>query len=212
MSTADAARYPVPAAEHRVRDEVQRSRFLTVLAPAPSVEAAQAVVAAVRAEFPEATHHCWAHVVGPPGSTARIGLSDDGEPHGTAGRPMLTALLHSGVGDIVAIVVRWYGGTKLGTGGLARAYAGGVTAALATLPTRERVARTTLSLRVAHGDVGAVRQLLAGHEATLVAEAYGAEATYVVAVPTVAREVLEQALRDATRGTIVVHEGEPPAG
>ena len=212
MSTTDTARYPVPAAEHRVRDEVQRSRFLTVLAPAPTIEAAQAVVAAVRAEFPEATHHCWAHVVGPPGSTARIGLSDDGEPHGTAGRPMLTALLHSGVGDIVAVVVRWYGGTKLGTGGLARAYAGGVTSALATLPTRDRVARTTLSLRVAHADVGAVRQLLAAHEATLVDEAYGAEVRYVVAVPTAARAALEGALRDATRGTAVIREADAPTG
>jgi hypothetical protein len=111
------APYRVPAGEHRARDEISRSRFVTTLAPAPSLAEAHAFVARVRAEFPDATHNCWAFVVGPPGSTGRVGLSDAGEPHGTAGRPMLTALLHSGVGDVAAVVTRYYGGTKLGTGG-----------------------------------------------------------------------------------------------
>ena len=90
-------------------------------------------------EFPDATHNCWAYVAGPPASTGRVGMSDAGEPHGTAGRPMLTVLLHSGVGEIAAVVTRYYGGIKLGTGGLVKAYGGAVLAALEALPRVERI-------------------------------------------------------------------------
>src|SRR5512146_1043212 len=132
-------RYPIPARAHRTQEEIKRSRFITTLGAAATAEAASEFVALVTAEFPDATHNCWAFVAGPPGSTDRIGMSDAGEPHGTAGRPMLNALLHGRVGDIVAVVTRYYGGTKLGTGGLVRAYAGCVQHALETLPTTERV-------------------------------------------------------------------------
>src|SRR5690349_3350547 len=135
----EARRYLVPARVHRVEQEVQKSRFVTTAAPAPTVEEARAFIARVREEFPDATHNCWAYVAGPPGSTAQVGMSDDGEPHGTAGRPMLTVLLHSGVGDICAVVTRYFGGTLLGTGGLVKAYSGGVQLALVDLPTIERV-------------------------------------------------------------------------
>ena len=127
-------RYPVPAAVHRVEQEISRSRFITTVARASTIDEATDFIRRVGAEFADATHNCWAYVIGPPGDTARIGMSDAGEPHGTAGRPMLSALLYSGVGDVVAVVTRYYGGTKLGTGGLVRAYGGGVQQALATLP------------------------------------------------------------------------------
>ena len=92
-----AGRYPIPAGAVRVEEEIKRSRFITTLAPAQTLEAARAFVAQISAEFDDATHNCWAYVVGPPGSTSQIGMSDDGEPHGTAGRPMLNVLLHAGV-------------------------------------------------------------------------------------------------------------------
>ena len=107
-------------------------------------EGAAALVARLREEFPDANHHCWAFVVGPPGSTARVGSSDAGEPSGTAGRPMLEALVHGPVGDAAAVVVRWFGGVKLGTGGLARAYSGAVRDALEVLTERERSCRLEL--------------------------------------------------------------------
>lgn len=113
------ASYRVPAGHHRVEDVVARSRFVTTLAHAPTAAAAHAVVAQIRDELPDATHHCWAFVAGSPGSTTHIGLSDAGEPKGTAGRPILTVLLYSGIGEVVAVSSRWFGGTKLGTGGLA---------------------------------------------------------------------------------------------
>ena len=90
-------------------------------------------------KFKDATHNCWAFQTDEPGSTRSIGCSDDGEPHGTAGKPMLNVLCHSNVGEIVAVVTRYYGGTKLGTGGLARAYSDSVKAALDVLDTSEKI-------------------------------------------------------------------------
>lgn len=193
-------RYAVPAAEHRTRDEISRSRFLTTLAPAESAEAAHALVARLRAEHPDATHHCWAFVIGPPGSTGRIGMSDDGEPHGTAGRPMLTALLHGGVGDVAAVVTRWYGGTKLGTGGLARAYGGCVQRALDTLPRGERVSWVGCTITIGYGDVTVVQQLIDAHEGRVDEERYAADVTYVLALPDSRLAGFVAAVRDATRG------------
>ncbi len=194
------ARYPVPARVHAVEETIQRSRFRTVLAHAPEPEAAHAFVARMREEHPDATHWCWAFVAGPPGSTTRMGMSDDGEPHGTAGRPMLTALLHGGVGEIVAVCVRWYGGTKLGTGGLSRAYAGGVKLALESLPTRERVARVPVEITVGYADVDGLQRLLEELEVRVDEEDYGATVRYRCAVPEESLERLERAVADLTRG------------
>jgi uncharacterized YigZ family protein len=162
-------------------------------------------------EFPDATHNCWAFVVGPPGSTGRVGMSDDGEPHGTAGRPMLTALLHSGLGDVAAVVTRYYGGTKLGTGGLVRAYGGCVAAALASAPTIERVTWVRLDAVVAYDAVSAVQQLVAAHGGRVAAETYAAEVHYALDLPEGAVDRFAAALRDATRGRARLDAGEGPA-
>jgi uncharacterized YigZ family protein len=199
-----ADRYPVPAGEHRTRDEISRSRFVTTLAPAPSIDEAQAFLARIRAEFPDATHNCWAYVVGPPGSTGRVGMSDDGEPHGTAGRPMLTALLHSGVGDVAAVVTRYYGGTKLGTGGLVRAYGGCVQRALETLPRAERVSWAPCVVTIGYGDVTVVQQLIAAHEGQVVEESYGADVTYRLELPDSRLATFVAAVVDATRGGALI--------
>ena len=122
--------YPVPAQDNRIEESIRRSRFITTVSRAEDRAAAGRFVDTIRAEFPDATHHCWAFVAGSPGSTTHVGMSDDGEPHGTAGRPMLNVLLHSDVGEIVAVCTRYYGGTKLGTGGLIRAYGGAASSAL----------------------------------------------------------------------------------
>lgn len=194
------SRYPIPGATHRAEQVVERSRFTCTLAHAATPAAAQAVIAAVRAEWPDATHHCSAWVAGPPGSTAQVGMSDDGEPHGTAGRPMLTVLLHSGVGEIVAVVTRWYGGTKLGTGGLARAYGGTVELALGELPRAERVAWATVEVAIAYPHVDAVQRLLPMHEARVLAEDYAAGVRYRIQLPAPAVADFAAALADATRG------------
>jgi uncharacterized YigZ family protein len=199
-----ADRYPVPAAEHRVEVVIERSRFIATVARAGTVEEATAFVRRVGAEFADATHNCWAYVVGPPGSTGRVGMSDAGEPHGTAGRPMLTVLLHAGVGDVAAVVTRYYGGTKLGTGGLVRAYGGTLQQALAALPRAERVTLATVSVTVDYASVSAVQHLLPSHEAAVVDETYAEAVTYQVRLPEGNVDAFRAAVLDATRGRGVV--------
>lgn len=194
------ARYPVPDRIHRVEETIQRSRFVTTAAHAPTPEAAHAFVERIRDEFPDATHNCWAFVAGPPGSTAHIGMSDDGEPHGTAGRPMLTALLHGGVGEIVAVCSRWFGGVKLGTGGLGRAYAGGVKLLLDSLPTTEKVERVRLDVTVGYPDVDGLQRLMDDLDAAVEDEEYGAEVRYRCAVPSPSVEAFEAGVAELSRG------------
>jgi uncharacterized YigZ family protein len=193
-------RYPVPAAEHRAELVIERSRFLATVAPAPTVEAAQEFVERVRERHAEATHNCWAYVVGPPGSTGHVGMSDDGEPHGTAGRPMLTVLLHSGLGDVAAVVTRWYGGTKLGTGGLVRAYGGTLQEALASLPRGERVTWVPVRVRVDYASITVVQQLLATHEAVVDDQRYEADVAYEARLPESRVAAFRAAVLEATSG------------
>lgn len=134
-----SSRYPIPAQRFRSEIEVERSRFITTVQEVTSPEAAQAFVAELKAEFPDANHNCWAYLVGPPGSSGRIGLSDDGEPHGVAGKPMLTTLQHSGLGDTAVVVTRYFGGIKLGKGGMVRAYTAAVQTAFEKLPRTQRI-------------------------------------------------------------------------
>jgi uncharacterized YigZ family protein len=191
---------------HRVEETIQRSRFITTFAHAPDAEAAHAFVATIRDEFPDATHNCWAFVAGPPGGTTHIGMSDDGEPHGTAGRPMLTTLLHGGVGEVVAVSSRWFGGVKLGTGGLSRAYASGVKLGLASLPTEEKVERVTLVITLAYPDVDAVQRVIAEREVLVEDETYDAQVQYTCAVPVSEIGAFAASIADATRGSATVRE------
>ncbi len=197
---ASSSRYPVPAGRHRVEEEIRRSRFITTVAPAASPAEAAAVIDRVSAEFSDATHNCWAYLVGPPGSTDRIGMSDAGEPHGTAGRPMLNALLHSDVGDVVAVVTRYFGGTKLGTGGLVRAYGGCVQHALATMPRGERVDLATVAVAVDYPRVAAVQQLFAAFEVQVISQQFATDARFELRLPEGNAARFRHAVLDATRG------------
>ena len=202
------ARYPVPAGRHRAEQTIERSRFICTLAPVTTPEEAQAFIRELNAEFPDATHNCWAYVAGPPGSTGRIGTSDAGEPHGTAGRPMLTVLLHSGVGDVAAVVTRYYGGVKLGTGGLVKAYGGAVQLALETMPRAERVDWAELRVAVGYPSVTAVQQLLPAHEGEVVSHDYAEAVMYRVRLPEGNADAFRAAVLDATRGRAVLGEAD----
>lgn len=194
------SRYPVPASWHRVEQVIDRSRFICTVQRVRDVEEAQAFIRQISGEFADATHNCWAYVIGAPGSTDRIGMSDDGEPHGTAGRPMLTVLLHSGIGDIAAVVTRYYGGTKLGTGGLVKAYGGAVQEALIAMPRTERVDAVRIRFSVPYGVVGAVQQLLPTLEAEIEAQDFDIHATFTVRLPRIRQPELDTALGNLTRG------------
>jgi uncharacterized YigZ family protein len=200
--------YRIPAERHRVEQVVERSRFITTLAPADTPEAARAFIDDMRHEFADATHNCWAFVAGPPGSTRSIGMSDAGEPHGTAGRPMLDVLLYSEVGEVVAVVTRYYGGVKLGKGGLVRAYGGGVQHALSSLPTVLRTPTVEAEVSVAYNDVDALRRLLDEHGGAVAREDYGAEVVYAATLPAAAVEAFCRQLTDRTAGRARVRISE----
>lgn len=201
-----SSRYRVPAGTHRVEQEISRSRFITTVGRAATAEEAQAFIRAVAAEFAGATHHCWAYVAGPPGDTGRIGMSDAGEPHGTAGRPMLNALLHAPVGDVVAVVTRYYGGTKLGTGGLVRAYGGGVQAALATLPTVERIEYVPMVITLDYARLAALQQVCADHEAEILEQTFTDQVRVSLRLPDGNAARFTAAVLDATRGQAILSD------
>ncbi len=207
-----APRYRVPAARAHSELLIERSRFLCTIDRASSSAMAREVIADVRAQHADATHHCWAFNAGAPGDSAHVGSSDDGEPHGTAGRPMLTVLTHSGVGELVAVVTRYYGGVKLGTGGLARAYAAAVQSTLAVLDTEERVERVTATLRYAYAQHGAILQLLPTVEAVAVHEEFAEAVALQVRLPREQVAALRRGLADATAGgaeLLVPDDGSP---
>ena len=198
--------FTVPESTVEVREVIRRSRFITSVGHAASRAQALRFVARLRERHPGATHYCWAFNAGAPGSTARIGMSDDGEPHGTAGRPMLNALLYSGLGEVVAACARYYGGVKLGTGGLARAYGGGVKNALQLCPVVKKTTWIPLSIQIPHGAVDRVRQLLGTLNATITAQTFGAGVTYSVLVPAEHRPTLDSAIAELTGGRGVVRD------
>lgn len=203
-----STRFPVPERVHRVEETIRRSRFITTLAHAPDAAAAQAFVSRIREEFPDATHHCWAFVAGPPGSTTHVGMSDDGEPHGSAGRPMLTVLLHAGVGEIVAVSTRYFGGVKLGTGGLSRAYSGGVTRALESLAVTQKVERTPVELEVGYREVDGLQRMIDAMELVILEEEFGRRVRYRLGVPVDDLPDLRRRVADLTRGTGTVIAGK----
>lgn len=192
------------AGMHRSEEIIQRSRFIVSLAHTPSVESAKEFIERIRLEFPDATHNCWAFATGPPGDTSRIGYSDDGEPHGTAGRPMLTLLLHGGVGELSAVVTRYFGGIKLGTGGLVRAYQGMVRKGLETLPVRSHMIPAELEVILEYTHLARFRRLLPQHRATLRDESFGTDITCRVLLPETEIGPFSSALQEMTDGMVLV--------
>ena len=112
------------------RLEIKKSAFITYAYPVTSREQAMFHVEQLREQYADARHHCWAYIIGDPNNTTSAGFDDDGEPNGTAGRPILNVLQHKSIGNVIIIVVRYFGGIKLGAGGLTRAYAGSAQAAV----------------------------------------------------------------------------------
>lgn len=197
----DRKRYRIPARESRVTEEIKGSRFITSAAHVPDVDSAKAFVARIKDEFSDATHNCWAWVVGPPGSTASNGSSDDGEPGGTAGLPMLNVLLNSGVGDVAVVVTRYFGGVKLGRGGLVRAYGGGAQRVLSELRLTDRVFYVHIEVIVDYSAVKTVRRLVSVHDGDVVDETFGETAVFRVQIPEEFVDDFESKLQDSTGGT-----------
>jgi len=188
------AGYSVPKQKVEVEEVIKGSRFITRLVNVDTVDKAKGYLKSLREQEPTATHHCWAYIVGNPKSTTLIGCSDDGEPAGTAGKPMLNVLQHSDVGDLIAVCTRYYGGTKLGTGGLARAYGGGVKLALEQLDTCEKINKVELILSVSYECGKDLEHLVAQYDAEILNTEYLEAVQYKMLLPSENRDPLEQQL------------------
>ncbi|MFG2565610.1 YigZ family protein [Streptomyces sp. NPDC048567] len=185
--------------------EINRSRFLCALAPAATEEEAQEFIARVRREHPTATHNCYAYVIGADASVQKA--SDDGEPGGTAGVPMLQMLTRREVCYAVAVVTRYYGGVKLGAGGLIRAYGGVVGEALDALGTRTRRRFRLATVTVGHQRAGRLENELRATGRTVREVRYAADVSIEIALPDADVEAFRRWLADATAGEASVELG-----
>lgn len=190
--------------------EIKRSRFICHLQPVASVADADAFIAAIRKEFWDARHNCVAMVTGLHGEQARS--SDDGEPSGTAGVPMLEVLRRRGMTDLVAVVTRYFGGVKLGAGGLVRAYGQAVSDTLDRARIVRRRALTQATVEVPHAEAGRIDNLLrdwaAARDAVLGDVEYGAAARLTAWVPADALDALRDAMAAWSSGALEPALGE----
>lgn len=185
------------AAEHRHEVEIKKSRFIAVVFRAQNIEEAFAGFA--RVWQAKATHNCWAYRIG-----ELYRFSDDGEPGGTAGRPILAAIEGQGLDQVMAVVIRYYGGIKLGAGGLVRAYGGAVLECLRQAPRLEITPKVVCSVAVPFDLTGSVYQLLERQGVTRLGEEYSATgATLMLQLDEVDFESFSKALRDATKARCV---------
>ena len=170
------SKYLSPARAARAEIEVINSRFIASAAPAFSVDEARAFIARIKAEFPDASHHVPVYLIGH-GASVTAHCSDDGEPSGTAGRPALAVLQGSGLGDVVVVVTRYFGGTKLGTGGLVRAYSDAVRACWRFCPARRRCLPIPSWWRSPIPFFERLRLLVAAHHGEMLDEDLAADVT-----------------------------------
>lgn len=138
--------YFIPAEEHQFSQEIKKSQFICIITHTPTPNHAHKWIKSVREEYSDARHVCWAFIAGAP-ETTHQSMSDDGEPSGTAGKPMINVLQHSGLGEVATVVIRYFGGIKLGTGGLVRAYSSSVSETLKQLPLVQKTITCTINIQ-----------------------------------------------------------------
>lgn len=197
--------YLIPAENLSVEIEIKKSRFICHLSQADNAESAKVFINKVRLKYVDATHNCWAFQTEAPGSTRSIGCSDDGEPHGTAGKPMLTILSHSKVGEIVAVVTRYYGGTKLGTGGLARAYSDSVKAALEKLVLSEKVDWKYAKLSFDYSFQNSVETIFAEQGAQIINSFFDDKVCFEIRFDLDTLEEINRKLSNISQGTLKIN-------
>ncbi|ATX81649.1 uncharacterized protein, YigZ family [Mariprofundus ferrinatatus] len=196
-----ASSYNIPAEHISVIQEIKRSRFVTDAAHAASKEAALAFIESVRDREPEARHHCWAYIAGHPETSIERGMSDAGEPQGTAGKPMMNVLQHKGIGEIVVVVSRYFGGIKLGAGGLVRAYSSSVQQAIDALPLTRHIDITSATLHTPFALESSMRRLLDKMSIEIKDVVYQNDATFRIEIESGTEDELADAITYASHGT-----------
>lgn len=195
------SQYPIPARTIRLENVVVNSRFIVTIGRADTVEEAKAFIQAVRDEMPDASHHVYAFKVGYGGSVTE-GMTDDGEPSGTSGPPVLAVLRGADIGDVVIVVTRYFGGTKLGTGGVVRAYGGAAKDAVAALPVEMKIEKRYVGVSIAYSFFERLKLLLAEHQAEIDEEEFAAEVTVYAYIPLDRIESLAAAVQNLTAGQV----------
>jgi uncharacterized YigZ family protein len=196
--------YPIPADLVTTEDVIKKSRFITLLSHTEDIESARAFIRQIKAAHPTAAHHCWAYVAGAPSDSQVLGFSDDGEPSGTAGKPMLAQLQGSGVGEITAVVVRYFGGIELGTGGLVKAYGQGVQKALKLLRVQTKVPMHTFTLDVDYTMLSDMTHLIARFDGQVISQTFTDGVCLEFALPMTKLAEFDKSLSDLSRGTLTL--------
>ena len=195
------ATYLVPAEEIRCTMNVLNSRFIASLAPVFTIDDAKGFIARIRAEFADATHNVPAYLIGG-GDSGVAHCSDDGEPSGTAGRPALAILRGSGLGDVAVVVTRYFGGTKLGTGGLVRAYQDAVRLVVTDVPRAEKRCVYILLFETPYPFLDCLRRFVAFQRGLILEEAFGAQVTMTLQLPVDGLEIFQTALGELSNGKL----------
>ncbi|MFR9942129.1 YigZ family protein [Corynebacterium striatum] len=180
--------------------EIKRSRFITLVDRVTNEEEARAFIDAARERFPDARHHCSAYIYHVDGANPVERSSDDGEPSGTAGKPTLDVLKGSGMLDLCAVVVRYFGGVKLGAGGLVHAYGGSVSEAIELVSRSTRALRELYTVEFSHADAGRLEAELRNRGYDIADTAYGAAVVYTLAIEPGGKEDLDATIAALTQG------------
>jgi len=196
--------YLIPSGPTTFEEEIKKSVFITHLVPTSSVDAAKAAIEQIKSEHKSARHNCWGFVAGRPEDSMKWGFSDDGEPSGTAGKPILAQLAGSGIGELTAVVTRYSGGIKLGTGGLVKAYGGGVQQALKQLQTIEKKITTKLRLELDYGLMPIIQSVLDFYQAQTVESNYSDSVVLIVEVEKNQVDAFTQATINKSGAKVVV--------
>lgn len=194
-------RYLIPAEQARAEIEIKKSRFVATAVPAFTVEEAREFIAHIKTEFSDASHNVPAFLIGF-GNSVTAHCNDDGEPSGTAGRPILAVLQGSGLGDIAVVVTRYFGGTKLGTGGLVRAYGDATKAVLDILPRAEKVPTHLTMLALPYNMLERVRILAEVWNGRILDEEFAADITMTIQFTVPKFPGFQDALRELSHGSL----------
>ena len=192
-------RYPIPLGMASTEFTEKNSIFIGTAGPAVTIEEAQDFIHDLSARYADANHNAWAYQVGF-GVEAVYACHNDGEPGGTAGPPALAVLQGSGLGDVVVVVTRYFGGVKLGTGGLVRAYGRAAREAIAALPRGERVPTTRALVHIDYSHHDSFMRLLESHEAQIERTEYGVEVEFHMVLPIDQCDAFIHAIREMTSG------------
>lgn len=200
--------YLIPSENLETEVVIKKSRFITFAYHVKSRSEAMQHLQSLRERYPDARHHCWAYLLGDPRAPISVAMSDDGEPSGTAGKPMLNVLQHKDVGDIFVVVVRYFGGIKLGAGGLVRAYSSAVQTAYDAMQCERVIAMQSMQLFCAFDEEQKIRYLVERYKGQIEQSGYTDEVKLEVSLPEKHRSSFKEEISSLRNTRMIEETGE----